>query len=237
MSMMETIFSAIFNVLSIYIAFRMVRLIIPCKSETIIAPAWVYSFVWAVNWCVYYFFNNTILTPVSLVLGMLIAAILLYEGTILRKIVAVFSATALGMVSENIIWILFGETSAFQVNAALGSLFSSFLNMIIILILERFFDINKSKHLSAGSYLNIFIIILGSIVIGEILVELGGDDQSMATLGLSIICLIDVSTYYIYDKVNDVYLQKLERKNMNQRMEMYESQLEIMQQSQKISNH
>ncbi len=143
---------------------------------------------------------------------MLIAAILLYEGTILRKIVAVFSATALGMVSENIIWILFGETSAFQVNAALGSLFSSFLNMIIILILERFFDINKSKHLSAGSYLNIFIIILGSIVIGEILVELGGDDQSMATLGLSIICLIDVSTYYIYDKVNDVYLQKARAK-------------------------
>lgn len=233
MMMAETVFSAVFNILSIYVAFRMVKLIISRKDETIVAPVLVYFFVWSINWLVYYFVGNTILTTSSLVIGMLIATVLLYEGTIIRKIVAVFSAIALGMVSENIIWTLFGESSAFQVNAALGSLFASFFNMILIFILERCFKIKKSKHISAMSYINIFIIIAGSIVLGEILVELGSDDQTLVTLGLSVICLIDVGTYYIYDKVNEVYLQKLERKSIKQRIEMYENQLEIMEQSQK----
>lgn len=233
MMMAETVFSAVFNILSIYVAFRMVKLIISRKDETIVAPVLVYFFVWSINWLVYYFVGNTILTTSSLVIGMLIATVLLYEGTIIRKIVAVFSAIALGMVSENIIWTLFGESSAFQVNAALGSLFASFFNMILIFILERCFKIKKSKHISAMSYINIFIIIAGSIVLGEILVELGSDDQTLVTLGLSVICLIDVGTYYIYDKVNEVYLQKLERKAIKQRIEMYENQLEIMEQSQK----
>lgn len=233
MMIAETVFSAVFNILSIYVAFRMVKLIISRKDETIVAPMLVYFLVWFINWLAYYFVGNTILTTSSLVIGMLIATVLLYEGTIIRKIVAVFSAIALGMVSENIIWTLFGESSAFQVNAALGSLFASFFNMILIFILERCFKIKKSKHISAMSYINIFIIIASSIVLGEILVELGSDDQTLVTLGLSVICLIDVGTYYIYDKVNEVYLQKLERKSIKQRIEMYENQLEIMEQSQK----
>ena len=233
MMIAETVFSAVFNILSIYIGFRMVKLIISRKDETIVAPMLVYFLVWSINWLVYYFLGNTILTTSSLIIGMLIATVLLYDGTIIRKIVAVFSAIALGMVSENIIWTLFGESSAFQINAALGSLFASFFNIILIFILERCFKIKKSKHISTKSYINIFIIIAGSIVLGEILVELGGDDQTLVTLGLSVICLIDVGTYYIYDKVNEVYLQKLERKSIKQRVAMYENQLEIMKQSQK----
>lgn len=229
----ESVFSAVFNILSIYIAFRMVKLFLSRKEKTIILPMVIYFLIWTVNWGVYHIFNNVILTTGSLAIGMLMATILLYDGTMIRKIVSVVSAIALGMVSENIIWILFGELSTFQINAALGSLFSSFLNMLLILILERCFKINKTAHISSNSYFNIIVMIAGSIVLGEILVELSGDDQRLAMIGLSVICLIDVSTYYIYDKINEIYVQKLERKSIQQRVEMYENQLELMQQSQK----
>lgn len=105
--------------------------------------------------------------------------------------------------------------------------------MILIFILERSFKIKQSKYISALSYINIFMMIAGSIVLGEILVEVGGDAQAFVTLGLSVICLTDVGTCYIYDKVNEVYLQKLEWKAITQRVEMYENQLKIMKQSQK----
>lgn len=229
----EAVFSAVFNMLSIYIAFRMVRLFLTRKDETIISPLLVYFLVWSINWVVYYFFNSVILTTGSLAIGMLIASVLLYDGAIVRKIVSVVSAIALGMVSENIVWILFGRLSVFQINAALGSLFSSFLNMLLILLLERCFKTKKAEHISSKSYFNIIVIIVGSIVLGEILVELGGSDQRLTMIGLSVICLIDVSTYYIYDKINEVYMQKLERKSIKQRVEMYENQLELMKQSQK----
>lgn len=229
----EAVFSAVFNILSIYVAFRMVRLFLTRKEESTISPLLVYFLVWSINWGIYYYFNSVILTTGSLAIGMLIASVLLYDGTIVRKIVSVVSAIALGMVSENIVWILFGKLSVFQINAALGSLFSSFLNMLLILLLERCFKIKKAEHISSKSYFNIIVIIIGSIVLGEILVELGGSDQRLAMIGLSVICLIDVSTYYIYDKINEVYLQKLERKSIKQRVEMYENQLELMEQSQK----
>jgi sensor histidine kinase regulating citrate/malate metabolism len=64
-------------------------------------------------------------------------------------------------------------------------------------------------------------------------VELGGNDQSLVMIGLSIICIIDVSTYYIYDKINEAYLQRLEREAIKQRVEMYEHQLDLMEQSHK----
>lgn len=233
MFMTETIFSAVFNILSIYVAFRMVRLILTRKEKTVVPPSIVCFLIWAINWLIYYLFNSIFLTIASLFCGMFVATILLYDGTILKKIVSIILAIGLGTVSENIIWILFGGLEALQINAALGSLFSSFLNMILILILERFLHIKKEEYLSLKSYLNIVIIIAGSIVLGEILVELGGDDQSLVMVGLGIICLIDVSTYYIYDRINEAYLDKLERQSVKQRVEMYENQLDIMEQSQR----
>lgn len=233
MLLTEALFSAVFNILSIYLGFRIIRLFVSRKDETIIPPMVIYFFVWAINWLVYYMFNNAMLTIGTLVVGMLCASIILYDGTIVRKIIASVSAIALGMASENIIWILFGELSVFQINAALGSLLSSCFELTLVLILERFSKISKKDNISPRSYVNIFVIIAGSIVLGEILVELSGDDQSLSTIGLSIICLIDVSTYYLYDKISEMYLQKLERKNIQQRFEMYENQLEWMEQSQK----
>lgn len=229
----EAVFSAVFNILSIYVAFRMVKLILTRKEETAVPPVVVYFCVWSINWLIFYFFNNVILTMGSLALGMLIATIFLYEGTVIKKLLSVISALALGVVSENIIWILFGGLDVLQINMALGSLFSSFLNMFIILLLEKCMQIKKAEHVSSKSYLNIVIIIVGSIVLGEILVELGGNDQSLVMIGLSIICIIDVSTYYIYDKINEAYLQRLEREAIKQRVEMYEHQLDLMEQSHK----
>lgn len=229
----EAIFSAIFNILSIYIAFRMVKLFISPKEEMQQYSKIVYFLIWSINWCLYYSFNNVVVTIASLATGMLIATFLLYDGTIVRKMISVISAMALGMVSENIIWILFGHLSGLRDNAALGSLFSSCFNMVLILILERFFEVKKTKYISKSSYFNIAVIIFGSIILGEIIVELSGDNQKLAMVGLSAICLIDVSTYYIYDKINEMYLQKLERKSFKQRMEMYENQLELIEQSQK----
>lgn len=229
----ETIFSAVFNILSIYIGFRIIRIFLSRKDVPVFMQILTYALVWGVNWTVYYVFNDAVLTITSLMGGMFIATILLYEGSLVRKILAVVSAMALGMASENIIWIVFGELSTFQINAALGSLFSACFELLIVIVLERCFKINKKDIISLRSYFNIIIVIAGSIILGEILVKLSGDDQTLAMFGLSIICLSDVSTYYIYDKINEVYLQKLERKAIKQRIEMYENQLEIMQQSQR----
>lgn len=233
MAIMEIVFSAVFNILSIYIGFRVIRLFLPRKEKYSIYPQIVYTGVWLVNLLVFFLFNNVLLTISSLVIGMLLAAFLLYEGSPIRKIVAVITAVAMGMVSENLVWIFLGQTSGLQTNAALGSLFSSFLYILLVIVIEKFVNVKQTDRISSKSYFNIFVVIFGSIVLGEILVRLGKDDQRLALVGLSVICLINVSTFYIYDKINEVYSQKLERESMKQRMVMYENQMELMEQSQK----
>lgn len=231
--LIETIFSAIFNILSVYIGFRIIRLFCPKKEESRIPPIIIYFLVWFVNWGIYYLCNNPFLTMGSLMIGLFIATLLLYKGSIVRKLVAVISEIALGTISENIVWIFLEGQNSFYVNEALGSLFSSFLLMLLVLILEKFFRLDNREHISLWSYFNIIIVMAGSTIIGEILVRLGGDDQQLATLGLSVICLIDVSTYYLYDKINEVYVQKIERKTNKQRILFYENQFNLMKQSQK----
>ncbi len=233
MAITEAVFSAIFNILSIYIGFRVIKLFLHKKEVNSVYAMIIYSSVWIFNWSVYYIFSQVLLTIASLVLGMLIATFLLYEGNVIKKIVAVVSAVALGMVCENAIWILFGQAEVLQMNAAIGSLFSSSLNVILVLALEKCFKFDKKDYVSPKSYINIIMIVAGSIVLGEILVIQSADNQGMAMVGLSVICLIDVSTYYIYDKINEVYIQKLERKSMEQRVAMYENQLELMEESQR----
>lgn len=145
MEVAETVFSAIFNVLSIYIGFRIIRLFLHKKEVKETVSFAIYFGVWLINWGAYYILNQVYLTMASLVIGMLIATFILYEGSIFRKVVAVGVAVTLGMVFENIVWILFGKTIAFQRNAAFGSMVSSFFMMVAVLILERVFQFEKKR--------------------------------------------------------------------------------------------
>lgn len=233
MDIVEMSFSAASNLLSIYTAFRLMKLVILHRRNTTVLPAMIYFPVWFINWIVRYFVNSTALTTASLLIGMFFAAQVLYEGSLLRKLVAVVMAFAIGIVSENIVWIALFDYDDSQMKMAMESVVSSFVIMVIVLILERFIDSKKSEYISLGSYINIFVIILGSIALGEILIRVGENNRNMVTIGMSIICLIDVSTYYVYDKVNEAYLQRLEQKITLQRAEMYKNQLDIMQRSQK----
>lgn len=232
MSIVEMLFSAASNLLSIYVAFRLVRVAVPRKSRVSIEPLLIYFSVWFINWIARYFLNNTILTSLSLILGMLFAVQILYEGSFLRKMISVALAFAAGNGFENIVWIVLSRKNL-HMYFSLGCLISSFFIMVIVLVLEKYTDLKKSKYMSIGSYANILIIILGSIVLGEILISVGNSDEMMVMLGLSLICLLDVSTYYIYDKVSESYLQKFEKKIAKQKEEMYRNQLDIMQRSEK----
>lgn len=227
----EIIFSAVSNILSIYLAFRMINIVLTRRREPVIPPVIVYFLVWLLNWVIFYFLNIVIVTISSTLLSMFVASLFLYEGNLSKRIFGVVSSLALGMVSESAIWILFGGLDELQINMALGSLFSSFLEMLFIILLEKVVRVKKNEQIAPKGYFNIVIMILGSIFLGEILVKLGGENQNLAMVGLGIIGVIDVCTYHIYDKINEAYMQKLEQEVLKQQVEMYEHQFEVIEQS------
>lgn len=232
MEIIEAVFSAVFNIFSVYIDFRIIRLFLPKKEKPVYLAMSIYFLVWAVNWGIYYGLDNSVLTTGSLLLGTFIATVILYGGNLIQKIVAVVASIALGLILEDFVW-RFLENSTFGNDAAFGSLLSCLVTIFVVLILEKFLHFEKMDVISLGSQLNIIIVLAGSVVIGEVLVKLGAASPNWTMLGTSVLCLINVSTFYLYEKINDAYVQRAEKEMAVQRVAMYKNQFSVLDQSQK----
>lgn len=228
---MERVFSASFNILYIYIAFRFIKLFLPRKKASAFLQTIVYFMVWSINGMIFYWFDNRYLTTGSIFFLLMTATTLIYEGSIIQKFTAVISSIALGILFEEIIWRIFIWMGDNSPNVAVGSLLSSFLYIVFILVIERFFCVDKMDYLSKSSYFNIILILTGSIVLVEVLANVE-EKYEWILIGLSAICLINLGTFYLYDKVNEVYKEKLVSEVMEERALMHENQLDLMKQSQ-----
>lgn len=228
---MEKVFNALFNVLFIYIAFRFIRLFISKRKVSTFLQAVVYFMVWLIDCIVFFVFDNRYLTTGSIFVLLMIATILLYEASIIKKFMAIISALALGILFEEIIWQIFVWFGISNPNNAVGSLLSSFLYIIFILVVERFIFEKNIDYISKSSYFNFIMILTGSIILVEVLANVE-EDYEWVLMGLSAVCLINVSTFYLYDKVNEVYRETLYSEVMEERIIMHERQSSLMKQSQ-----
>ncbi len=56
--------------------------------------------------------------------------------------------------------------------------------------------------------------------------------ENLIMFGLTLLCLIVASTYYIYEKTAESYRKEIEQTTMQQQVEMYAKQFEIINTSQ-----
>ena len=233
MGLIEIVFSAVLNILSTFIAFKIIDLFIEKKNYDRFKIWFVEFFVWAVNYGVYYFCNNKYITSWSLVVLLFIATIIAYKGSILAKIIAVFSNVALGVVVEECVWRCFSFYGLAEEMELFGGVITSVVLLILILVLERFVSVKKDIYITNESYINILLVLLGNVLLIYLLAELRNENRVKVLLSLIIICIIDISTFWIHDKVNEVYREKIERSIMEEQILMYNKQLQIIQLSQK----
>lgn len=231
MNILELIFNAIFNALNIYIYFRVIKLFVLKKEKPLFLQAVIYCFIWLINFGVHFFFDSMYLTTFSLFILLLIAIFMLYEGKVVEKVLSAMVAIAFAILFEEIVWRILVWSGQGSPNMGSGSLLSSFFYIIFILVVERFFYFNKSDYISKNSYFNFILILLGSIILVEVLANVKGNYEWIL-IGLSAVCLINVSTFYLYDKVNKVYRETLVSKVMEEQIMMYKNQSALMKQSQ-----
>lgn len=229
--MIEMVFSAIFNMLSIYIGFRMIQVLLERKSVNPWLARGIYFAVWLGNWGLYCIFHNGVITTLSLGVGLLFAVMILYEGSVAKKLMTVLANLAVGMISENLVWSLYAACMGHFINEALGSILSVLLNMLIVIVVQIIWKPKRDDMIPATSYISVIAVTIGSAVLGEILVRMEVGHERLAMIGLIILCILDVSIYYIYDKINDIYQHQMEHEFMRQQMYIYQNQLDIMNSS------
>ena len=81
----EALFSAVFNILSLYVNIRVIKLFLHPRHMNAAIKCFIYALVWFINWYVYYMFHILDLTTTSLFFGLLFIAYFLFEGGRIKK--------------------------------------------------------------------------------------------------------------------------------------------------------
>lgn len=230
MNVYEMLFSAFFNILSLYVNVRVCKMLLPAKAEGRMNKWFVYTCVWLVNWVVYFFFNIQNLTSVSLLAGLFIATCLLFEGNVWKKAVVSVISLASGSIFENIVWEM-SQRDLLPVGSDLaGGLCAVILEFVCILMVERYVRLDRYVRLPKAGYINILLLSIGSVILSELLVLPYRSDH-LIFFGLSLLCLINVSTYFIYEKIAEAHHRKLEKLVMERQVEVCEKQVATAEQS------
>ncbi|MCR5702665.1 MAG: GHKL domain-containing protein [Lachnospiraceae bacterium] len=234
MTIIELLFSAVLNILSVYTNFRIIEIFLDKKDINKYFKFLVYFLTWISNFGIYFLIGNMYITSGSLIIMLLIATSIIYNGSYLRKVVAVFSSVAVVVVVDEIVWRVCLYLGILDKIALFGNLIVSLITILLILFLERFIVPNKNKYISKESYINILLVLLGNIFLIYILSGVSTVDETAVMLLLIMICIIDISTFWLHNKVNEVYSEEIEHQIMKEQILMYKKQFQIIEQSQDI---
>lgn len=228
MSGFEIVADIVFYILSIYVDIRYIKLFLRQKEHNSMNTKWLCAVGIVVNWAVYHFIPISFLITVSAFMAILLIAILNYKGSLLEKVLVVVLIMALAVAIEGIVWRFLIWINHENINGTLGSLMSQLLLLIIVVTLERCICADKEARLSWGSYFNMILVSVGGIILAKILTDMSGVSNQFLLFGLCIICIMNIGTYYMYEKVYDAYREKMKKAVLEKQIVMYQNQFEII---------
>ena len=218
---MEVIFEALLNILNIYINFRILDIFLVKKEKKAFFSV-IYCLAWLLNFLVYYVYDNIYLTSGSLFLLLLSAVVILYHGSLIQKIAAVFSVMALGIAVDEMIWRLFSYFGLLERLELFANLSVSLILIGLALLLEHIFVVRKNNYIAKESYVNIVLVLFGNILLIYLLSGMDTAGKPGTMLAVMILCVIDISAFWLHNKVNEVYREKLERRMMEEQILRYQ---------------
>ncbi|MBQ3544214.1 MAG: GHKL domain-containing protein [Lachnospiraceae bacterium] len=224
----EIVADIVFYILSIYVDIRYIKLFLRPKGNSSVNTKLLCAVGFIVNWFVYQWIPITFLLTLSAFGAVLFVAILEYKGNLFEKMLVVALKMAVGVAIEGVIWRLLVWLNGENINEALGNLMSQLFLLIFVVTLEKCISKDKEMRLSWGSYINMLLVSIGGATLSEILIDTVGIANKLAMLGLCIICVMNIGTYYMYEKVSEAYQEKMQKAVLENQIVMYQNQFEII---------
>lgn len=230
MEIYEIIFRLVYNILSVYVGFRTVDFFLVKKNIKWERKFCLYFILWLINSLLYIFSTGIVVVRTSIIICYLCVAFLLHQGSWKMKVLAAVGALALGIISEDIVWIFSNIIGKPIEEEALGCLCAGIFQLFLLLLIERTRVFVKRAIIPASACWNMVLLFVGSIVLAEIVTE-KVESYQWTMIALGIICMINLGTDHIYHKMAENYENKFERAQILQENRMYLKQLEILEQS------
>ncbi len=227
----DAIFNMICNILSIYACVRGMEIFLVPRHRGWMVSVPLYIGTWLVNSLFYVLDVGIRYTNLSFWVCFMTLAVFLYEGSWKRKVLAVLAILGTVIVLEDIVWIVSSMVGSPVENAALGCLCSGIMLLFLVVLIEKLLSLDRYAVLPLSGYASISILSIGSMVLAEIITE-EVDSHELAMAALSILCIVNISTYHIYHKIAESHKRDMQRAALLQENQMYARQLELLQQSQ-----
>lgn len=228
MKIFEMIVSIVFYVFSIYVDLRYIKLFLRPKENCSKVLKSICAVCVVLNWLSFCFVQIPIITTLSAFFAIFIITNTNYKGSILEKVLAVGLSMALGVVAEGIVFRFLNWINGKDINSTLGVILSNFLLLVVVSTLEKSKKFDGEARLTWGSYFNMIVVSVGSAILAELMLSASFFSNETALLGLCIICIINIGTYYMYEKVYDAYKEKMKKVVLEKQIVMYQNQFEII---------
>lgn len=183
----------------------------------------------------YLLINIPIITLVINVFALLLLS-LNYKAGIKQRILSVFLGYLLLLLAENIVVVLSGQINSriFVKNnysSISGMIGIQIFSYMLVLLIEKYQNVKKGAIIPVVYWLAVLLIPSASMYITVILMSASGLKIWQVLLGIVLLLLINVATFYLYDAIIAEMDEKMNTKMLIQQNNNYEHQFELMKTS------
>lgn len=162
------------------------------------------------------------------IIALLVIGIFGYEENCKKKILAIVLNMGVGVLAENIAWVVFVKGKEVQMEDY-GNFFSVFMFFALELFIEKTVRLRKRIEISLYKSILLVLIPMGSMFIANILIEGRYQSVSHLVIALVILLIINISIFYLYERILDDCINLKNKEIYELQLKMYQKQLEIMQ--------
>lgn len=238
MIMLETIFYLLLNLFRVYIMYRFVGLFFE-RSKQKKGLLYGYLVFYTVSSFESLFLQNDWINLVTNIGGFLLVTILMYQGSIKRKLLATVAGCGIALLAEDIAWVIFVKGLGAQL-LEFGFFFSVFILFLLEIVIEKTVRLRKGIDIPLYKNLLLVLISTGSMFICIVLIEEVYQHFILLMVSLCVLLTINILVFYLYEKLVDDYVKEKDEEMYRLQLAMYQKQLQIMQSandSYKIMRH
>lgn len=203
------IFYLIGNLLSTYVINQFYKIFFKDEQINNKRNFVVYSCYFLMTSIIYLVFNRPLLTFITNLLCLFLIT-LLYQSTFLKKIVAVGLVYGISLFVESVVFLI--DVSLKMKYVEIVSLFlSRIILLIFVHILHTNHYLKQDIHIPKIQLLVIFAFPFGSIILFQLLVNISLSKKTMM-LVTSILLVFNLLIFYIFDYLNNEYIEVLKAK-------------------------
>lgn len=162
-----------------------------------------------------------------------------YKASIKRRIISTIYMYVILMSVELVMVVLSGylDLSVFstdsQYSSIAGIISIKVLSYIVVLIIQNYKNIKKGIDVPNSYWFSLFIIPIGTLYVTYLILESTNISNYNIVISISILLIINIIAFYLYDVLNSVYQDKIEKALLKQQNNYYQKQFDIMDNSYK----